>query len=306
MVVNLRRPRVVILLASVVAVLVAAWPIIATAATDPFNGGSNTAGNFAILAGTTVTNSGPTVVKGQIGVAPGSAITGFPPGTSGVQHRADAVAITAQTDLTAAYLNAQGQACPPANDKTGQNLGGMTLTPGVYCQTTAPTLTGTLTLSGSGVYIFQIGTVGAPTTLVTAPNAVVSLTGGALECQVFWVVTSSATLDTTTTFVGNIMALQSITVNNGVNLVGRALARNGQVSLINDVITQPTGCGYAAPAASPTPATPTPAPTVGLPNTGGPPDQPGLPWWPVAALVGAGATGALLFGLRNRFQKRDS
>src|SRR4029077_641423 len=133
------------------------WPASALAATDPLMGGSNTAGNFAVLAGTTVTNTGPTFITGQLGVSPGSAVTGFPPGTSGVQHKGDAVAGIAQTDLVAAYTNAAGQACPGVPNENGVNLGGQTLVPGVYCQTTAPTLTGTLTLNGSGVYIFQIG-----------------------------------------------------------------------------------------------------------------------------------------------------
>jgi hypothetical protein len=299
---------VLILLASAVAVTLGAWPILAQAATDPFNGGSNTAGKFAILAGTRVTNTGNTVVNGQIGVAPGSAITGFPPGISGPQHKTDAVAAKAQVDLTAAYLNAQGQACPPANDKSNQNLGGQTLVPGVYCASTLPTLTGTLTLNGSGIYIFQVGTAATPTTLVTAPNSVVSLIGGAVPCQVFWVVTSSATIDTTSKFVGNVMALQSISVNNGVNWQGRALARNGAVTLINDVITQPTGCGYTAP----TPPTPTTSPTPpGFPNAGGPPNaggqpnRPGLPWWQLA-LAGAGCVGVLAYGLRKRLQRSDS
>src|SRR4029077_18811721 len=149
--------------------------------------------------------------------------------TAGPQHKGDSVATSAQTNNTAAYTNAAGQPCPGTNNFTGVNLGGKILVPGVYCQTTAPTLTGTLTLNGSGIYIFQIGS-----TLVTAPSASVALIGGAQPCPIFWQVSSSATLDTTTTFVGTIMALTSIGMNNGVTLTGRALARNAAVTLIND------------------------------------------------------------------------
>lgn len=309
----MKSPRIVTLLGVAMAVVIGAWPAAAfAAANDP---GLATAGNFAVLAGTTVTNTGLTWVTGQLGVAPGTAVTGFPPGTSGVQHKGDSVATTAQTDLTAAYTNSLGgaQPCPPANDKTGVNLGGLTLVPGVYCQTTAPVLTGTLTLNGSGVYLFQIGS-----TLVTASGARISLTGGALPCQVFWQVGSSATIATSTAMVGNIMALTSIALQTGASLNGRALARNGAVTLDNNTIIQPTGCTYAAPTPvaapvptpTPTPAstpasTPTPAaaPTaqVGLPVTGGRPDQPGFPWLPV---VVAGSIGALLAGLRVRSGRR--
>lgn len=300
----MRNSRIAAMLTLIAAAIAGSWPGTALAATDPLLGGTSTAGNFAVLAGTTVTNTGPTWITGQLGVAPGTAVTGFPPGTSGVQHKNDAVAITAQTDLTAAYTNAAGQPCPGGNDKSGVNLGGLTLIPGVYCQTTAPTLTGTLTLNGSGVYIFQIGS-----TLVTAPGATVVLTGGAQPCQVFWQVSSSATIATSTTFVGTIMALTSIGMQTGATLQGRALARNGATTLDTNTITQPTGCGYAAPTPVPSPApaptpTPTPAPTIGLPNTGGPPQQPGFPWWSLAI---AGTVGALLLlGLRKRTRHRGS
>jgi len=241
------------------ALFVLIWPATALAATDP---GLGSAGNFAVLAGTTVTNTGPSWITGQLGVAPGSAVTGFPPGMSGVQHKGDAVATTAQTDLTAAYINAAAQPCPAANNKTGVNLGGLTLVPGVYCQTLAPTLTGTLTLNGSGVYIFQIDPA---TTLVTASGASVSLIGGAQPCQVFWVVGSSATLATSTSFVGTIMALQSIAMQTGALLNGRALARNGAVTLDTNRIIQPTGCGFAAPAFVPPPAGNILPPSTGVP-----------------------------------------
>lgn len=249
-----------------------AMPAASSASTDP---GLGTAASFAVLAGTpAITNTGASVISGSMGIFPAAAVTGFPPGTviNGTIEAATVAAGTAKSDLTAAYGVA---AASPCNfDETGQNLGGLTLTPGTYCQTTAPTLTGTLTLSGDGVFIFQIGS-----TLVTAPGATVLLTDGAQACNVYWQVSSSATLDTTTTFVGTIMALTDISVNNGVTVTGRALARNGEVTLINDEITVPSACtapvvSGPTPSATPTPAlgpapTPTPVPIPGTPTTGG-------------------------------------
>src|SRR4029077_8530913 len=231
---NIRRSALSVSLAALVILI---WPATALTATDPGLGG---AGAFAVLAGTTVTNTGPSWITGELGVAPGSAVTGFPPGTSGVQHKGDSVATTAETNLTAAYTNAAAQPCPGTNNFTNINLGGKKLVPGVYCQTTAPTLTGTLTLNGSGVYIFQIGT-----TLVTAPGARVHLIGGAQPCQIFWQVSSSATIATSTTFVGTIMALTSIGMQTGATLNGRALARNGAVTLDTNRINRTSGCGYS-------------------------------------------------------------
>jgi hypothetical protein len=287
--------RRTIISSSLVVLVFLIWPASALAATDP---GLASAAPFGVLAGTTVTNTGNTVVTGQLGVSPGTAVTGFPPGTSGAQHNGDSVALTAQTDLTAAYVNAAAQPCPATNNFANQNLGGKTLVPGVYCQTTAPTLTGTLTLNGSGIYIFQIGS-----TLVTAPSASVVLIGGAQPCQIFWQVSSSATLDTTTTFVGTIMALTSIGMNNGVTLTGRALARNGAVTLINDQIVQPAACVAAAP--SPTP-TATPGGGTVVPGSTGVPDEMRgqFPW---LLLLGAGAgIGAAALGLSRRRRRRSS
>jgi len=290
-------------------VIVGANSLVALAATDPGLGG---AGNFAVLAGTTITNTGPSWISGAIGagaagIAPGS----FPPGTAGPQHVNDGVYTTAQTNLTSAYANAV-QTC--TTDYTGVNLGGLTLGPGVYCQTTAPTLTGTLTLNGSGIYIFLIGTTAAPTTLVTASASKVVLIGGAQPCQVFWRVTSSATLNTTTQFVGTIMANISISMLNSATLNGRALARTGAVTLDTNRIIQPTGCGYAAPAAvappagNTLPATLPPTAAVVAPPSGGggAPQGSGFPW--ILALVagvlaGAGAVGA---GLTIRGSRRSS
>ena len=186
-----------------------------------------TAESFAVLGGSTVTNTGSSVVSGNLGVSPGSAITGFPPGTvvpPSTIHAADAVAGQAQSDLTIAYNALAGMACD--TDLTGQDLGGLTLTPGVYCFSSSAQLTGTLTLNGSGLFVFQIGS-----TITTASNSSVLLTNGGQACNVFWQVGSSATLGTGTAFVGNILALTSITLNTGADVSGRALARNGAVTM---------------------------------------------------------------------------
>jgi hypothetical protein len=286
---NKRRTGLSLALAAFVFLL---WPASALAATDP---GLGTAGNFAVLAGTTVTNTGPSWITGELGVAPGSAVTGFPPGTSGVQHKGDSVATTAQTNLTAAYVNAAAQPCPGTNNFTGVNLGGKNLVPGVYCQTTAPSLTGTLTLNGSGIYIFQIGS-----TLVTASGARVVLIGGAQPCQIFWQVGSSATIATSTTFIGNIMALTSIAMQTGATLNGRALARNGAVTLDTNRIIQASGCGYGVPA------------FVGSPNGNVLPANLGVPVemrgeipWLLLIAAGAGAA-VVALGLGSARRRRRS
>jgi hypothetical protein len=215
--------------------------------------GLGTAATYAVLAGTTVTNTGNTVITGDLGISPGSACTGLPapctgggPGTvSGTIHAADAQALQAQKDLTKAYNNAAGQDCD--RNLTGMDLGGKTLTPGTYCFSSSAQLTGTLTLNGAGVYIFQI-----VSTLNTAPGATVSLINGASACSVFWQVGSSASLDTTTSFAGTIMALTSISLNNAASIAGRALARNGAVTLINNRITN---CSGPTPVVSEAPLT---------------------------------------------------
>jgi len=284
------RRRLVLMPALLAAMLGAIWPLTALAATDP---GLASAGNFAVLAGTTVTNTGPSWITGDVGVAPGTAIVGFPPGTSGPQHAGDAVATTAQTDLTAAY----GAAVQPCTaDYSGVNLGGLTLGPGVYCQTTAPTLTGTLTLNGSGIYIFLIGTTASPTTLVTAPSSRVVLIGGAQPCQVFWRVTSSATIATSTTFIGTIMANIAISMQTGATLNGRALARTAAVTLDTNRIIQPSGCGYGVPGYV--------APPTGnvLPATLGVPSElmAEIPWLLLIAVGSGGAALGLVVNNRRR------
>jgi hypothetical protein len=193
-----------------------------------------TAENFGVLAGSTVTNTGPTILQGDLGVSPGTAVTGFPPGTvTGTIHLNDAVAQQAQADVTTAYNALAGLACN--TDLTGQDLGGLTLTAGVYCFSSSAELTGTLTLDAEGdpnaEFIFQIGS-----TLTTASNSAVEVINGGNNCSVYWQVGSSATLGTATAFAGNIVALTSITATTGANASGRLLARNGAVTLDSNSI----------------------------------------------------------------------
>ena len=217
-----------------------------------------TAGNFAVLAGSTVTNTGPSVIDGgDMGVGPGTAITGLPPGLVTppfTTHAADAVALQAQLDLTTAYDAAAG--LPRTQDLTGQDLGGLTLSPGVYFFSSSAQLTGMLTLNDLGdpnaQFVFQIGS-----TLTTASNAsVVTINGGSdTGCSVFWQVGSSATLGTGTAFEGHILALTSITLNTNATIVdGSALASNGAVTLDTNTITSCVATVPAAPTV-PEPAT---------------------------------------------------
>jgi hypothetical protein len=191
-----------------------------------------TAASFTVLAGTTVTNTNDTTVVGNLGVSPGTAVVGFPPGmvTGGTIHAADAVASQAQSDLTVAYNELAGLACPSGNDLTGQDLGGLTLVAGVYCFSSSAFLTGTLTLDAQGdpdaLFVFQIGS-----TLITASGATVMLINGAQACNVYWQVGSSATIGTDAVFAGSILALTSITLQSRATIFGRALARNGAVTM---------------------------------------------------------------------------
>jgi hypothetical protein len=223
---------------------------------------------FVALAGTTVTNTGPSVLNGDLGVAPGTAITGFglPAVVNGATHENDAVAGQAQSDLTNAYNVAAGQPVAPADDLSGTNLGNRTLTAGAYRYTSGALLTGPLTLDAQGdpnaQFVFLIGAE-----LTTESASSVVLINGASPCNVYWQVGSSATLGTTTAFEGNLMALTSISLDNGASVIGRVLARNGQISLINNVLTRPL---------CPTETTTTPTPPAGEPPNGTvPPGTPG-------------------------------
>lgn len=245
--------RLVVVSVALTALVSVASP--AAAQTAPSLGN---AGPYAVLGGSTVTNTGSTVLTGDLGVSPGSAITGFPPGTlTGFTHAANAQALAGQTDVTAAYDSLSSQAC--TSNRTGQDLGGLTLTPGVYCFDSSAQLTGTLTLNGLGnsasVFIFKTGS-----TLTTASGArVTAINDGSGMCNVFWRIGSSATLGTTTQFAGNILALTSITLNTGANMLGRALARNGAVTLDSNQVAISTCAASTTPTPSPSP---TPVPTL--------------------------------------------
>lgn len=198
----------------------------ASAAEAPIGLGRAT--SYAILGGTTVTNTGSSVINGDLGLSPGTAVTGFPPGqvNNGSSHIADGAAADAQTDLTTAYNDAAGRS---TTGSIVADLGGQTLVPGVYAGG-ALTLNGTLTLDAQGdpaaVFVFK-----ASSSLTTGSASVVSLIGGANACNVFWQVTSSATLGSNSTFRGTILAMTSITATTGASVTGRLLARNGAVTL---------------------------------------------------------------------------
>lgn len=233
---------------------------------------------FAVLGGTTITNSGNSVINGNLGLYPGTAVTGFPPGTvNGEQHINDAVARQAQADLTTAYKDAAGR---PSSATLPPDAGGRRLTPGVYRTGSVPSLglTGNLTLDGQGdpraVFIFQV-----ESTLTTATASSVSLVNGAQACNIFWQVGSSATLGTNSVFRGNILTLTSISVKSGVSVDGRLLARNGAVTAISDTVTR------ARCAAGTEPGT---GPGTG-PGGTGPGSAPGPDFsGPVATIVGPG------------------
>ncbi|WP_109003426.1 ice-binding family protein [Streptomyces rishiriensis] len=220
------------LAATIAVVLVALTPIQALAIATPVP--LATAASFSVLAGQGVTNTGPSLISHDLGTHPNPSITGFPPGqVLGAVHAADAVALQAKSDLVTAYNNAAGQATDFA---LAAGIGnGQTLLPGVHTAVSGVGLTGDLILDAGGnpnaVWVFQI-----PEALTTATSSRVLLTNGASACNVFWQIGSSATLGTTSTFVGTIMALTSISVTTGTNIEGRALARNGSVTLDNNRI----------------------------------------------------------------------
>jgi len=212
-----------------------------------------TATSFSVLGGQTVTNTGATTLGGDLGVYPGSAVTGTASITftgGGSVHAADAVAQQAQADTTTAYNTLAGGAACTAEPA---DLTGLILGPGIYCVPAAATnLTGTLTLAAGGTadasFIFR-----SSSTLITSTgSSVVVTTTAASQCNIFWQVTSSATLGTASTFVGNIVALTSITLTTGATVTGRALARNGAVTMDHNTITAPSCMTAAAPTATAT------------------------------------------------------
>ena len=207
----------------------------ATAAQTPVALGS--AATFGVLAGPTVTSSGATTVNGDLGVSPGTTVTGAPT-VNGTLHLGDAIAAQAQLDLTTAYNDAAGRTVGAVS--VAGNLGGQTLTPGLYKSTSSLEISsGDLTLDAQGdtnaVFIFQMAS-----TLVTTSGRQVILSGGAKAANIFWQVGSSATLGTTSTFKGNILALASITVTTGATVEGRLLAQTAAVTLDSNTITSPS------------------------------------------------------------------
>jgi len=234
-----------------------------------------TADSFAVLAGSAITNNGSSVINGNLGISPGSAVTGFPPGSiNGTQQVANSIAVQAQTDLTAAYNNAAGQT-PVSTIPT--ELGGTIKTAGVY-DSAAGTfqITGTLTLDAAGdpnaVFVFKTNS-----TLITSGTSKVVLLNSAQACNVFWQVGSSATLGTNSIFKGNILALTSATLTTGTNVEGRVLARNGAVTLDTNTITRAT-CATTTPTSTSTSSS-TLKTSPKLPNTGiDPEDNTSTPW----------------------------
>ncbi len=203
-----------------------------------------TADSFAVLAGSTATNTGSTTIGGDLGVAPGTAVTGFPPGTltGTIYTGTNAVAVKGQSDLTTAYNTLAG--LPFNADLTGTDLGGLTLLPGVYHFDSSAQLTGTLTLNAEGsnnaLWVFEIGS-----TLTTASSSVVQIINGGPDDGLFWQVGSSATLGTSTVFEGNILAKASITLDTSAIIpCGRALAETGAVTMDTNVIS--TACTATA------------------------------------------------------------
>jgi hypothetical protein len=231
-----------------------------------------TANPFVVLGGSTVTNTGPSVLTGDLGVSPGTSLPGFglPAVVNGATHNNDAVAGQAQSDLTTAYNVAAGTPVLPTNDLSGTDLGGLTLAPGAYRYTSSAQLTGALTLDAQGdpnaQFVFEIAS-----TLTTASASSVVLINGASPCNVYWQVGSSATLGTTTAFAGNLIALTDVSLNTGAAVVGRVFARNGQISLDTNVLTRPLcGTGSTPPGSTPPGSTPpeSPPPTIPAPVSG--------------------------------------
>ena len=194
------------------------------------------AASYAVIANTTITNTGTTFLVGDLGVSPGTVLTGSPT-VSGATHIADSAASTALTDANIAYN--QLAALSPTQTMSDPNLGGLTLTPGVYFFATTAQLTGTLTLNGlnqtAPLFVFQIGS-----TLTTAASSSIMLSSLANAGNVWWQVGTSATIGGSTGFNGSILATTAVTLNSGANSNGRAFALGGALSLDTNQISSPT------------------------------------------------------------------
>ena len=273
--------------------------------------GLGTASTYAVLAGSTVTNTGPTTFSGaagsDLGLSPGSSIVDESQITkSGTTHIADAAALQAQSDLVTAYNDAAGRAL---TGTVSADLGGQTLVTGTYNSASSLGLTGTLTLDAQGdpsaVWVFQAGS-----TLTTASGSSVNLINGAQACNVFWQIGSSATLGTGSTLVGHVMALTSITATTGATIQGSLLARNGAVTLDTNTITNapcaaasatPTPSATATESATPAASATATATPVATTTTGGKLPDTGTNYaWLVAAGVALVAGGAVLLRIRKR------
>lgn len=237
---SLRVPCFAVCLLVAGGTALAAVPAAAAQAPVPLG----TTAQFAVLAGSTVTNTGASTVSGNLGLSPGTSVTGFPPGkvVNGTQHRTDTVAATAQADARRAYDSAARRT---PTQKGLADLGGRLLPPGVYAGP-ALSLTGTVTLDArndpNAVFVFQAGS-----TLITSSGSVVAFVRGANPCNVFWKVGSSATLGTGSVFRGTVDALTSITVDTGASVTGRLLARNAAVTLHANSVTLPVCSKVVAP-----------------------------------------------------------
>jgi len=277
------------------------WPAGAAHAATTIDGPVDlgTSAAFGVLGAGTVTNTGPSVINGDIGVSPGTAITGFAGAPGGIYtgalHQTDATAGGAQSDVTTAYNTAAS--LTPTTSGVAE-LDGLSLSPGVYAGGALPLANnGVLTLAGSAssVWVFQ-----AASTLSIGSGSHIVVTGGATSCNVFWNVGSSAALGKTSQFVGTIMASQSVTANTGATIAGRLLANTAAVTLDSNVVTVPTGCAPAgtvattespaftsgtppkatvgSPCAFTVTATGTPAPTFTVSQGAGPPRRPAPQW----------------------------
>jgi hypothetical protein len=244
--------------------------------------------SFSVLGGETITNTGDTTISGDVGVSSGSAITGFPPGIVGPPGVIQDAATTALAQIAnSTAFDFLDQGCDVTYPAGVKDLVGETLVPGVYCAD-AFELSGTLTLSGSGVWIFK-----SASTLITSGTANVV---GSDPCNVWWRVVSSATLGTNTSLIGNILALTSISLATGASLDGRAFAQTGAVTLDDNTIIGLICLPQPAPTEQPTQEATAPA-VSGLPESGGAPIRnQSFPWSLV--IVSGFSFIALVFGVR--------
>jgi hypothetical protein len=314
---RVRRASIISVLAVVFSVVSATslglWGVTtANAAITTMN--TATAGSYALVADSTITNTNtPTVINGSIALTPGAAITGFPPGTqaSGFLNVDNSLAVQARADDTAALIQAQGESPVTQTISSGPpgEFGGLTLTPGVYTTPSSAEITGTLTLNALGdpnaQWVFQVGS-----TLTTASASNFVLEGGAQACDVYWAVGSSATLGTNSVFDGTILAADSDTLTTGAVVNGGVFAETGAITLDDNTVTA-AACAMAPPPPPPTTTTtvapttttttrkviiPVGAPATGFGGTAGGP-SPLLPIG-LSALALAGVFGA--FALRAR------